>query len=144
MGFQLGASFVPDDGDGLTDEEAAPVQEENVIGAGVNWTGALGSADLTVAAAGIIGDAETDGDDLESGEVGFLAGFGGLTFGAKAGHEDDLNEGDFANAGIRFGFGAARVSVGYVYNDPDGGETTHLERGFSADIGLMQGVTLQE
>jgi outer membrane protein OmpU len=140
LGFQLGASWVPDNGDGLDDDTDG--EQENIVGAGANWTGALGPMDLTVAAAGILGENEGEGDDLESAEVGALFGFGGLSFGVKAGTENDLNEGQFANAGIKFGFGAANVSVGYVLFDPDGGETTHLGA-VSADIGLMQGVTLK-
>jgi outer membrane protein OmpU len=140
-GFQLGASWTPDDGDGLTDDDVG--DQENNIGAGVNWTGALGALDLTVAGAGIMGESEVDGvDDNESWEVGALAGFGGLTFGAKYGQQTDLNEGDFINAGVRYEFGAARVSAGYVFFDPDGGEETNLFA-VSGDVGLMQGVTLK-
>ena len=117
-------------------------EQENVVGAGVNWTGALGPADLTVAGAGILGENEGAGDDLKSWEVGARAGFGGLLFGAKYGQEMDLNEGQFINAGIKFGFGAANVSVGYVFFDPDDGEETHLFAA-SGDVGLMPGVTLK-
>jgi hypothetical protein len=140
LGFQLGASWTPDNGDGLDDDTDG--EQENIVGAGVNWTGALGPMDLTVAGAGILGENEGDGDDLESAEVGALFGFGGLSFGVKAGRENDLNEGEFLNGGIKFGFGAANVSVGYVFFNPDGGDETHLGA-VSGDIGLMPGVTLK-
>jgi hypothetical protein len=139
-GFQLGASWTPDDGDGLDDDTDG--EQENNIGAGVNWTGALGPMDLTVAGAGIMGENEGDGDDNESWEVGALAGFGGLSFGAKYGQQTDLNEGQFINAGVKFGLGAANASVGYVFFDPDDGEETNLIA-VSGDVGLLPGVTLK-
>jgi outer membrane protein OmpU len=139
-GFQLGASFTPDNGDGLTDDGE---DQERIIGAGANWVGALGPLDLTVAGAGILGQNEdSDEDDLESWEVGALLGFGGFSAGAKYGQETDLNEGQFINAGLKYGFGAANVSVGYVYFDPDDGEETNLFA-VSGDLGLMPGVTLK-
>jgi hypothetical protein len=141
-GFQLGASFTPDDNDGLTDEGVGN-EQENLIGAGVNWTGALGAMDLTVAGTGIKGENEEgDGDDLEAWEVGALAGFGGLSFGAKYGQLLDLGEAQFINAGIEYGFGAANASVGYTRVDPDDGEENNVFY-VSGDVGLMPGVTLK-
>ena len=46
--------------------------------------------------------------------------------GAKFGQETDLNEGDFFNAGLKYGFGAANVSVGYVRFNPDEGDDNNL------------------
>jgi outer membrane protein OmpU len=140
LGFQLGASWTPDNGDGIDDDSDG--EQENNIGAGVNWVGALGPLDLTVAGAGIKGENEGDGDDLESWEAGALLGFGGFTAGVKVGQETDFNEGDFLNAGLKYGFGAANVSVGYVYFDDDDGEETMLFA-VSGDVGLMPGVTLK-
>jgi outer membrane protein OmpU len=141
-GFQLGASFTPDDNDGLTDEGVGN-EQENLIGAGVNWTGALGPMDLTVAGTGIKGENEEgDGDDLEAWEAGALAGFGGLLFGAKYGQLLDLGEAQFINAGIEYRFGAAGASVGYTRVDPDDGEENNVFY-VSGDVGLMPGVTLK-
>ena len=39
-GFQLGGSFVPDNGDGVSNDEPSPVQED-VVGLGGNWVGAF-------------------------------------------------------------------------------------------------------
>ncbi|HLT00718.1 MAG TPA: porin [Geminicoccaceae bacterium] len=139
-GFQLGASWTPDDGDGVTDDGD---DQENILSGGINWVGALGPADLTVAATGIMGDNEdNDGDDLEAWEVGFLAGFGGLSFGAKYGQLLDLGEGQFLNGGIKYGFGAANASLGYTMYDPDDGDTNHVFF-ISGDVGLMPGVVLK-
>ena len=141
-GFQLGASWTPDDNDGLTDEGVGN-EQENLIGAGVNWTGALGPMDLTVAGTGIKGENEEgDGDDLEAWEAGALAGFGGLLFGAKYGQLLDLGEAQFINAGIEYRFGAAGASVGYTRVDPDDGEENNVFY-VSGDVGLMPGVTLK-
>jgi outer membrane protein OmpU len=140
LGFQLGASWTPDDNDGLLDEGPG---QENIIGAGVNWVGALGPLDLTVAGTGIKGENEEgDGDDLEAAEVGALLGFGGFTAGVKYGQLLDLNEAQFINAGLEYGFGAANVSVGAVYLDPDEGEENTVVF-VSGDVGLLPGVTLK-
>jgi outer membrane protein OmpU len=140
-GFQVGASFVPDDGDGITDNEPAPVQE-NIVSGGVNWVGAMGPADLTVAATGILGEAETGGDDLRSWEAGALLGFGGLSLGANFFQNTDLNEAWGVATGLKYGFGAANVSAGWVLFDPDGGDTANLFA-VSGDIGVLPGVTLK-
>jgi hypothetical protein len=87
-GFQLGASFTPDDG--VTDDGD---DQENIVGLGADRVGALGPVDLTVASTGILGKNEGDGDDLASWEVGALVGFEGLIAGAKFGQETDLNQG---------------------------------------------------
>jgi hypothetical protein len=47
-GFQLGASFVPDTGDGFSTNQ--PGQFHETVGLGGNWVGALGPVDLTVSA----------------------------------------------------------------------------------------------
>jgi outer membrane protein OmpU len=143
-GFQLGASFVPDTGDGFSTDQDGQFHE--TVGAGVNWVGALGPADLTVSGVGILGQGQTgDTDDLASWAAGALAGFGGLSFGGQIGQNTDFNEGDFANAGIKFGFGAANASVGWNVFDPQGdtdGDTNHVFV-VSGDLGLMPGVTLK-
>jgi hypothetical protein len=140
-GFQVGASWTPDDNDGILDDQPAPAQE-NIASAGINWVGALGPADLTVAATGILGEAETTGDDLRSWDAGALLGFGGLSVGANFFQNTDLDERWGVAAGIKYGFGAANVSAGWVYNDPDGGDEGHLFA-LSGDIGVLPGVTLK-
>ena len=140
-GFQLGASFVPDTGSGFGDDQ--PGEFENVVGAGVNWVGALGPLDLTVAGTGILGEGETDDtDDLASWEAGALLGFGGFTLGAGYGQNTDAAEAQFASVGLEYGFGAANVSVGYGFFDPDDGDEANLFA-VSGDLGLMPGVTLK-
>jgi hypothetical protein len=146
VGFQLGASFTPDNNTGISDSDNPainpPGTQENLVGAGINWTGALGAFDLTVAGEGLMGKAIGPGDDLQSWDAGALFGFGGFSVGAGVGMNHDFNENKFANVGIKYGFGAANVSVGYVYNDPDGADDAN-EFAVSGDIGLMQGVTLK-
>jgi hypothetical protein len=139
-GFQLGASFVPDTGTGFNDDQ--PGEFEDVVGAGVNWVGALGPLDLTVAGTGIIGSGQGETDDLKSWEAGALLGFGGFSLGGGVGQNTDVFEADFATVGLKYGFGAANVSVGYGIYDPDGGETANLFA-VSGDVGLMPGVTLK-
>jgi hypothetical protein len=140
-GFQLGGSFQPGDGDGFTDNDGG---QENIVSAGINWVGALGPADLTVAATGIMGQHEKGGtnDDLRSWDAGALFGFGGFTVGVGGGSNTDLAEGYFYNGGVKYGFGAANVSVGYNHFDPDGGDSSNLFA-VSADVGLLPGVTLK-
>jgi hypothetical protein len=143
-GFQLGASFVPDTGDGFSTDQDGEFHE--TVGLGGNWVGALGPADLTVSGVGIAGQGQTnDTDDLLSWAAGALLGFGGFSVGGQVGQNTDFNEANFANAGIKFGFAAANVSVGWNVFDPDGdtpGDTNHVFV-VSSDLGLMPGVTLK-
>lgn len=140
-GFQLGASFVPDTGDGFSTDQDGQFHE--VVGLGGNWVGALGPLDLTISGVGILGQGQTsDTDDLRSWAAGALAGFGGLTFGGQFGMNHDFAEGTFGNAGIKYGFGAANASVGWNFVDPDGGDTNNVFV-VSADVGLMPGVVLK-
>jgi outer membrane protein OmpU len=151
-GFQLGVGWTPDSGvddDSLTDNSG---DFENIIEGGVNWVGALGGLDLTVAATGIHGETEPgppgagsdNNDDINSYSVGALLGFGGFSLGANAGQNTTNSdfEANFIAGGLKYGFGAANVSVGYVLFDPDEGEETNLFAG-SADVGLLPGVTLK-
>ena len=110
--------------------------------AGVNWVGALGPVDLTVAATGIMGSAIGSGDDLQAFDAGVLLGFGGFSIGGNIFANTDADETQGAAAGLKYGFGAASVSVGYVFNDPDQGDSTNSVV-VSADIGLLPGVTLK-
>jgi hypothetical protein len=142
-GFQLGASFVPNTGDGFTNDGPTTVGEfENVVSGGINWVGALGPLDLTVAGTGIMGKGLEDTDDLKSWEAGGLLGFGGFALGLGVGHNHDEFEGDFASAGLEYRFANAGVSVGYGMVNPDGGDQANLFA-ISGDIGLMPGVTLK-
>jgi hypothetical protein len=146
VGFQLGASYVPDNNTGISNSGNPAINPsgsfEDVFGAGVNWTGALGAFDLTAAATGIMGNAIGPGDDLRSFDAGLLFGFGGFSIGGNIFANTDFQEAQGAAAGLKYGFGAANVSVGYVFFDPDDGDSTNLLAA-SGDIGLMQGVTLK-
>ena len=47
VGFQLGASFTPDNDTGISNRDEPgyqPGTQEDIVGAGVNWMGALGPA----------------------------------------------------------------------------------------------------
>lgn len=148
-GFQLGISFVPDDGspDDQDDVNDSAGDQENIVGLGGNWVGELGPVDLVVASTGILGNHEPGGDtddDLRSWEVGGLIGFEDVTAGIKYGQETDLDKGQFFNAGIEYGFGAANVSIGYVLFDPRGDTPGKINNVFaiSGDISVLPGVTL--
>ena len=141
-GFQLGASFVPDNGDGINTSQTSPVQE-NVIGGGINWVGALGAVRPDRGRHRHLRFGESGGtDDQKDWDAGILTGFGGFTLGGGVGMNTDLNEAKYANVGLKYGFGGANVSVGWVVFDPDGGETTNLFA-VSGDVGLLPGVTLK-
>jgi len=141
-GIQLGASFTPASGDGFSDDQAG--EFEDMAAGGINWVGVLGPVDLTIAADGIIGNGQQNTDDLRSWDAGFLAGFGGFTFGVQGGQNTDVLENDFISVGLKYGFGAANVSVGWVYNNPS---TNNFDDSqviaVSGDVGLMSGVTLK-
>jgi predicted porin len=159
-GFQLGASFTPDyeDNGGENQFQGNDAEGENGIAGGVNWVGVLGPVDLTLAAVGIFADCESNcdaagdagagfHDDQKSWAVGGLLGFGGFTFGAGYNRQDDFAPGthdnDIVNVGLKYGFGAANVSVGYTFNDydEDGLDDSNLFV-VSGDLGILPGVTL--
>lgn len=113
-----------------------------MIGAGINWVGAFAGMDLGLAATGVLGEAEAGAVDLADFSVGGRAGFAGFQFGAGYTRRTDFNEADIYNAGVKFGFGPANASVGYVHHDPDVGASQNLYV-VSADMGLMPGVVLK-
>jgi hypothetical protein len=149
-GFQLGASYTPDTGNfGAGQGTDNNGNLENSVGGGVNWTGAFGAVNLTLAAVGLLGSGENipaggDAQDAQSWAVGGLFGFGGFTAGLGYNSQDDQGgEADIINAGLKYGFGPANVSVGYTYNDTDGLNDDQNVIAASADFGLMPGVVLK-
>ncbi|MDH3661822.1 MAG: porin [Alphaproteobacteria bacterium] len=141
-GFQVGASFTPDTGDGEddSDDDAGDIEEHVELGA--NFTGAFGGADVTLTAVASIGDAEVGDDDLEDWGIGGGVEFGGLGIGAGYTVQEDLDEGDGFTVGAKYGFGPANVSAGYSYDNPDAGDETGVFV-VSGDYGLWPGVTLK-
>jgi hypothetical protein len=158
-GFQLGASFVPDfeDNGGENQFQNGGNEGENGIGAGVNWVGALGALDLTLSAVGLWADCESNctnnvtqsgfSDDELSWAVGGLLGFGGFTLGAGYNRNDAFPhnaQGDIVNVGLKYGFGAANVSVGWTWNKYDESDLDDSNYFVvSGDIGILPGVTLK-
>jgi predicted porin len=159
VGFQLGASFTPDYEDNGGENQFQGGEEgENGLGGGVNWVGTLGPVDLTLSAVGIWADCESNcsaahnlgqgfNDEQKSWAVGGLLGFGGFTSGAGYKRQDDFapefQDNDIVNVGLKYGFGAANVSVGYEFNkfgesDLDDAHVFVV----SGDLGLLPGVTL--
>jgi len=154
-GFQFGVNVTPDqDDDGGLDSNGFT----NAAAIGANWVGAFSGLDLTLSAVGHFaknaGNApdpqrpiskttfhESD-DDEEDWSVGGLIGAGGLSFGVTAGQNTNFNQGNFANAGLKYKFGAASASVGYSWWEPDHGKTQNFYV-VSADFGLLPGVTLK-
>jgi len=156
-GFQLGASFTPDEGDGqsaaLTGDDD-PGDLETVIQGGVNWEGEFGGLETGLFAIGTMGEEETTGNDVVAWAGGGLIGFGGLDFAASYGSSDydDGDEIDFLLVGVRFGFGPARVGFHYERDWIDGSPPEVLGAVdaddaniyvLSADVGLMPGVVLK-
>lgn len=140
-GFQLGASFVPDEGDdgGLDDGD----DFSDSFGFGGNWEGSFDGFDLILSATGIIAENEDDDeDDKADWSVGGRMGLGGLQFGAAFIQRTDANEADIINVGAGYSFGPASASVGYVYHDPDDGDEQNLFA-VSGDYGILPGVALK-
>jgi outer membrane protein OmpU len=161
-GFQLGASFTPDF------EEPRPAEDrfqnsnnegENGVSGGANWVGALGPMDLTVSGVVLWADCESNctnntpgsGDSFSDDMLGYgggvLLGFGGFSLGAGYQHSDSFFEpakADIFNVGLKYGFGAAHVSVGYNFNkaDDDDIDDAHIFV-VSGDVGILPGVVLK-
>jgi outer membrane protein OmpU len=164
-GFQLGGSFTPDF------EVPRPAEDrfqnsnnegENGVSAGANWVGALGPLDLTVSGVLLWADCESKCDagasttaaglenDFDDSEfnwgAGFLLGFGGFTLGAGYNRNDaffDAAQADIFSVGLKYGFGAAHVSVGYEYDKFDSDlDDSHIFI-VSGDVGILPGVVLK-
>jgi len=158
-GFQVGASWTPDSGDGVD----APLTGnkngdfENVAQGGVNWVGDFGAINAGLYGIGTWGDVEdtdtTNGGDLSAWGGGGLIGFGGLQAAASYGHSDfdDGNEIDFVLVGVAYGFGPANVSFNWEHDWIDGqpfaGSDADIDDNdtyvLSGDVGLLPGVTLK-
>jgi hypothetical protein len=160
VGIQLGVSFAPDleDNGGENRFQGGDNEGENGVGAGANWVGALGAVDLTLSAVGLWADCESNctstvndvqsgfSDDELSWAVGGLLGFGGFTLGAGYNRNDTFahdSQGDIVNVGLKYGFGAANVSVGWTWNSFDDSDLDDSNLFVvSGDLGLLPGVTL--
>ena len=86
-------------------------------------------------------------DDELSWAGGALLGFGGFTLGAGYNRNDTFVndvQSDIINVGLKYGFGAANVSVGWTYNKFDNSDLddSHLFVA-SGDVGILPGVTLK-
>jgi len=141
-GFQLGAAFTPDTGDAENDSDDDADEIEEHIDFGINFTTAAAGADVTLTAVGSIGDAEVGDEDLEDYGIGAGVEFAGLGLGVGYVFREDLDEGNQLTLGAKYGFGPATVSVGYSYEDPDGGDESNVLV-FSGDYGLFPGVTVK-
>jgi outer membrane protein OmpU len=147
-GFQLGATFAPDSTDaGGRDSAADPLAApfENVWSVAGNWVGAFTGVDMTISATGIFGDAVAPGaDDLADWSVGAVLGFAGAHFGLNYAQRTDANEADIFSAGIRYGFGPVRASVGWINFNPDAAAVPNQNVYIvSADMGIFPGVVVK-
>jgi outer membrane protein OmpU len=159
-GFQLGVSFTPDyeDNGGENQFQGNSAEGENSLGGGINWVGALGALDLTLSAVGLWADCESNcdaggglgngfQDEQKSWAAGGLLGFGGFTLGVGYNYQDDFAPGthgnDIINVGLKYGFGAANVSVGWTFNKYDEDLDDSNLFVVSGDVGILPGVTLK-
>jgi outer membrane protein OmpU len=160
-GFQVGASWTPDSGDGVDDERTGNKTGdlENVAQGGINWVGDFGAVNAGLYGIGTWADKER-GFEPGSGEGeatafggGGLIGFGGLQAAASYGHTDfdQGNEIDFVLLGIAYGFGPANVSFNWEHDWIDGqpfaGSDADINDNdtyvLSADVGVLPGVVLK-
>ena len=142
-GFQLGASFTPDEDDnedGIDNDGGA---DENSIGVGANFETSAGGADITVSGVAIFADAEGSGDDKKDYAVGVGLEFAGLGIGAGYIVRDDDDEADGFNVGVKYGFGPLNVSAGLAQEDDDDTNRDGIVYVASADYGLFPGVKLK-
>jgi hypothetical protein len=142
-GFQAGASYTPDTGDGqnASDDDAGDLEDH--LGLGVNFTTGAAGADITVSAVASLGDDEVDSDDdVEDYAIGLGLEFAGLGIGGSYILREEQDEGNGYVVGAKYGFGPANVSLGYGKDDPDEGDGFNLYVA-SFDYGLFPGVTLK-
>jgi hypothetical protein len=161
-GFQLGGSFTPDFEENRPAEnrfQGGRNEGENGVSGGANWVGAMGPMDLTVSGVVLWADCESNctnntpgsdsgfGDDMLNYGGGVLLGFGGFSLGAGYQHSDGFfrpTQVDIASVGLKYGFGAAHVSVGYNYNMADDNDIDNAHIFVvSGDVGILPGVVLK-
>ena len=125
-GFQGGISYATDSGNrgtaaGFTTDNNAG-QAQNVVDAGVNYTGQFDQIGVAASATGSFGDAESAStDDLRAYAFGVNATFRGFTAGGSYGHTGDSLQlksatggGKFWDAGLGYEAGPFGVSVSYI------------------------------
>ncbi len=154
-GFQVGASFTPDSGDGggfsFSGDNNGDL--ENHVGVGLNWVGEFGeNFDLGLAAVGGFATIESDGG-VEPDDDNFTAysftgtmGFGNFALGGGYLRDEEGDaERDVIDIGVAYGFGPANVSFTYQNNDDSGIEFDDEANVYigSADWGILPGVALQ-
>lgn len=141
-GFQLGASYAPDNGDAENDSDDDVGEFEDFVELGANFNTSAGGADVTISAVAALGGAEVGDEDREDYAIGGGVEFGGLGIGVGYILKEDADEGDGFTVGAKYGFGPANVSAGYSYDNPDVGDESSV-LAFSADYGLYPGVTVK-
>lgn len=149
-GFTVGISYSPDsqsEGDDLfrvaNDTATRPTPPgtgfDDVVSAGVRYSGEFEGFSVLVGAAGYIGEnAVPGGNDLESWTVGINGGTGGFDAGVNYVDNGDGNSDGF-NIGVTYGQGP--WEVGATYSDFDGpGGTDEQVYGIGGSYDWLPGV----
>jgi hypothetical protein len=152
-GFQLGISYTPDQGDvgnstGFTGELNG--DQENVINAGLNYTGQYQNVGVAASLTGEWGESEAAGtEDLSAWAAGLNVSYMGFTVGGSYGDWQDSglpvgavgaagDEGDFWTAGAAYETGPYGVSVTYMDSEIQTNEFNNISVG--ADYKLAPGL----
>lgn len=149
-GFQFGLSFAPDSGNTGTasgfSTDANAGQAENVIDAGINYTGQFDQVGLAASATGSFGESEVaTTDDLAAYALGLNLSYLGFTVGGSYGDADDSlqltganGNNDFWNVGLGYETGPFGASISYFNSEVGTNEFDNLIVG--ADYKLAPGL----
>ncbi|MCB1321503.1 MAG: porin, partial [Leptospiraceae bacterium] len=149
-GFQLGLSFTPDEGDGGTASGFTGNNNgdmENVIGAGLNWSGDFDAIGIQLGAVGQFGSAEVSGtEDLSAWQLGSVISFGSVSIAGSYGDLGDSGQAvgsdidtSFWTAGVAYAQDVWGISATYLDSEVGSNDYTSLVLG--ADYSLAPGLT---
>ena len=157
-GFQLGASFAGLRGARPAEDrfQGSRNEGENGVSGGANWVGAMGPMDLTVSGVVLWADCRSTAPTIRpalgpaSATTAQLwwrpARLRRLLARRRLPAQRCLfrpSQVDIANVGLKYGFGAAHVSVGYNYKADDNDiDDAHIFV-VSGDVGILPGVVLK-
>lgn len=139
-GLQFGVSFTPDSGHsgGSANPSENNGDFEQMIEAGVVYSGSFSGLDVKGSVVGYSADVE-NGNDASGIGGGATIGFSGFTVGGGYFADEDQ---DVWNAGVKGSFGPADISLTYGAADVDNGpEPENIV--LSANVGVLPGVSLE-
>ena len=145
-GFQLGASYSPDD----SQDDNSPVDRNvgfsDMVAFGANYSGDFSGVSLGVSGGyGTYLESASGVDEPEVWSAGVTLGIGGFGIGASYANEDGFTEGESYNLGVSYETGPFGVSFTYFHGQVENSaeqDTFHLSGKYALGPGVTANATL--